>query len=145
MQPASDTETQDYHLDEQVGFLLRLASQRHAGIFQDHIVDNLTATQFSTLMRLSEHGRVTQNHLGRLAAMDIATTKGVVDRLRGKGLVQSEPDTTDKRRSVISLTVNGAALIAKLESIGHQITQTTLAPLNPREKETLVALLKKIS
>lgn len=140
-----DTATQDYQLDEQVGFLLRLASQRHGGIFQTHMVDGLTPTQFSTLMRLSEHGDVTQNHLGRLAAMDIATTKGVVDRLRAKGLVQSEPDKTDKRRSVISLTANGVTMVAKLQSLGHKITQDTLSPLQAREKETLVALLKKIT
>ena len=136
---------QQYKLDEQVGFLLRLANQRHALIFQDHAVDKLTPTQFSTLLRLSEMGRVSQNHLGRLAAMDIATTKGVVDRLKAKGLVSSEPDTTDKRRSVISLTTDGKKLITKLETAGAAITEETLSPLNLREQATLIALLKKLS
>lgn len=145
MDSAPQDEQSKYRLDEQVGFLLRLASQRHAVIFQNNIFDNLTATQFSTLMRLSEHGRVTQNHLGRLAAMDIATTKGVVDRLKAKGLVTSEPDKTDKRRSVISLTPNGKGLVSKLERLGQAITAETLSPLSAREQETLVALLKKVS
>ncbi len=145
MEMAQEDEQQIYRLDEQVGFLLRLASQRHAVIFQSNIFDNLTATQFSTLMRLSEHGRVTQNHLGRLAAMDIATTKGVVDRLKAKGLVTSEPDQTDKRRSVISLTANGSAMISKLQNLGQTITAETLSPLSEQEQETLVALLKRIS
>ena len=43
-----------YKLDEKVGFLLRLANQRHALIFQDHMVEKLTPTQLSTLLRLSE-------------------------------------------------------------------------------------------
>lgn len=145
MQTAEQQDAEGYQLDEQVGYLLRLATQRHTIIFQNHVVDHLTATQFSTLMRLSEHGRVTQNRLGRLAAMDIATTKGVVDRLRAKGLVQSEPDLTDKRRSVISLTDNGASLVSELESVGHAISQQTLSPLSERERETLISLLKKIS
>jgi len=136
---------QQYKLDEQVGFLLRLANQRHALIFQDHTVDRLTPTQFSTLLRLSEMGHVSQNHLGRLAAMDIATTKGVVDRLKAKGFVRSEPDKSDKRRSVISLTETGSKLIAKLEAAGTAITEETLSPLNAREQQTLVALLKKLS
>ena len=134
-----------YKLDEQVGFLLRLANQRHALIFQDHTVDKLTPTQFSTLLRLSEMGRVSQNHLGRLAAMDIATTKGVVDRLKAKGLVSSKPDTTDKRRSVISLTADGKDLITSLKTAGAAITEETLSPLNLREQATLIALLKKLS
>lgn len=144
-QPAHKDEDQRYSLNEQVGYLLRLANQRHALIFQDHTIDRLTPTQFSTLMRLSEMGNVSQNRLGRLAAMDVATTKGVVDRLKTKGLVRSEPDATDKRRSVISLTPAGVALIANLETVGAAITEETLSPLNAREQETLVALLKKLS
>ena len=145
MHPAQQVEDRTYSLDEQVGFLLRLASQRHALIFQQHIIGDLTPTQFSTLMRLAERGRVTQNHLGRLAAMDTATTKGVVDRLKAKNLIRSEPDKTDKRRSVISLTTEGAALIAKLQGVGHAISDETLSPLSDRENETLLTLLKKLS
>ena len=91
----------DYVLDEQIGYLLRLAGQRHAAIFQSLISEGLTPTQFSTLIRISEHGQVSQNHLGRLAAMDVATIKGVVDRLKAKALVIARPDPGDKRRSNI--------------------------------------------
>ena len=134
-----------YNLDDQVGFLLRLANQRHALIFQSHIVGNLTPTQFSTLMRLSETGPVSQNHLGRLAAMDIATTKGVVDRLKAKRLVRSAADETDKRRSVISLTQSGMELIETLRRAGTAITEETLSPLTAREQEMLITLLRKLS
>ena len=113
-----DAPSQDYRLEAQVGFLLRLASQRHAVIFQKHSPDQLTPTQFTTLIRLSEMGQVSQNHLGRLAAMDVATVKGVVDRLKAKGLVHSKADALDKRRSVISLSDKGAALIADLRAKG---------------------------
>ncbi|WP_259993954.1 MarR family winged helix-turn-helix transcriptional regulator [Sulfitobacter sp. S190] len=142
---AAATLQRDYVLDVQVGYLLRLASQRHAAIFQRHAIDNLTPTQFSTLIRIAETGEVSQNHLGRLAAMDVATIKGVVDRLRAKGLVQSGPDTHDKRRSLISLTRKGRGMIAQLHDMGTRITDETLAPLSAPERRTLVALLAKIS
>ena len=71
----------DYMLDEQVGFLLRRVSQRHLGIFAERIPD-LTATQFAALAKLCEVGPVSQNELGRRTAMDAATIKGVIDRLR---------------------------------------------------------------
>lgn len=133
-----------YILDQQIGYLLRLANQRHAVIFQTHSVENLTPTQFSTMLRISEHGAVSQNHLGRLAAMDVATIKGVVDRLRTKGLTQSNPDPNDKRRMMISLTDKGSALITDLKRIGADITTETLKPLSALERETLVELLAKI-
>ena len=138
-------EALDYVLEEQVGFLLRLASQRHAVIFQKHSVANLTPTQFSTLIRISEQGEVSQNHLGRLAAMDVATIKGVVDRLKTKGLVQTHADLTDKRRMSISLTVKGVALIAELKHAGFEISKETLAPLTDSERETMIRLLTKLS
>jgi len=138
-------ENSTYRLDEQVGFLLRLASQRHAVIFQNHMSQGLTPTQFSTLIRVSEKGQVSQNQLGRLAAMDIATIKGVVDRLKSKGLLQAASDPEDKRRSIISLTNAGAELIEQLYQDGEAITEETLAPLKAAEKKTLLALLKKLS
>lgn len=134
-----------YRLDSQVGYLLRLASQRHAVIFQKHMIEGLTPMQFSTMLRVAEEGEVSQNQLGRLAAMDVATIKGVVDRLRAKNLLRSTPDLDDKRRSLISLTSEGRGMIANLERIGTSITETTLSPLNAAEQATLIKLLQKIS
>ena len=134
-----------YCLGEQVGYLLRLASQRHAVIFQNRISKGLTPTQFATLVRVAEEGSVSQNQLGRIAAMDIATIKGVVDRLKAKGLLQSTSDPGDKRRSIISLTEAGMDLMEQLYSDGFQISQETLAPLKKSEQKTLLALLRKIS
>ncbi len=139
------TSTKPYLLDEQVGYLLRLASQRHAALFQAHIPDKLTPTQFSALIRLSEHKRCSQNQLGRLAGMDVATIKGVVDRLRQKGLALIQADPHDKRRSLITLTPKGEALIAQLETIGHEITARTLEPLTMAEQRALLKALRKIS
>ena len=138
-------EKTNYKLDEQVGYLLRLASQRHAVIFQNHISQGLTPTQFSTLIRVAEEGEVSQNQLGRLAAMDIATIKGVVDRLKAKDLLQTASDPDDKRRSIISLTDSGAELMQQLREDGKAITKETLAPLTASERKTLLALLKKLS
>ncbi|MEP1768414.1 MAG: MarR family transcriptional regulator [Sulfitobacter sp.] len=142
---AAKTNDPDYDLEDQVGFVLRMASQRHASIFQTHMCENLTPTQFTTLIRLAEVGRVSQNKLGRMAAMDVATIKGVVDRLKAKKLVLSEPDQVDKRRTLISLSETGKALIAELKAAGVRITAQTLAPLTPKEQKTLLALLHKIS
>jgi len=135
----------DYVLEEQVGFLLRLASQRHFTIFHQNSVANLTPTQFSTLIRISEQGEVSQNHLGRLAAMDVATIKGVVDRLKAKALIQTRSDENDKRRTSISLTKEGQSLVSELKSAGLKISAETLAPLSDSETETLITLLKKIT
>lgn len=134
-----------YNLNDQVGYLLRLAHQRHAEIFKLHTIEKLTPTQFSALLRIAQQGKVSQNHLGRLAGMDVATVKGVVERLKDKGFVELKPDLEDKRRLVISLSDKGKNIVAGLEEIGANITEETLSPLNDAERATLVKLLQKIS
>ena len=133
-----------YILDDQVGFLLRLASQRHAAIWQAHALEGLTAQQFTALVRIGEKGQVSQNRLGRLAAMDVATIKGVADRLRQKGLTRAEPDPEDRRRTLISLTDAGRALLEQMTQVGRRITEETLEPLSVAERETLLRLLRRL-
>ena len=134
-----------YRLEDQVGYLLRLASQRHAAIFQAHTPDGLTAQQFAALVRIGEEGKVSQNRLGRLAAMDVATIKGVADRLRQKGLTRTKPDPDDKRRMLITLSPEGRALLARMQAIGLTISRETLAPLSQAEAASFLALLRRLT
>jgi DNA-binding MarR family transcriptional regulator len=124
---------------------MRQASQKHATIYQSHAIQGLTATQFAALARLHEHGKCSQNQLGRMASMDVATIKGVVDRLRKKGYALVESDPNDKRRSLISLTDQGRQLIEDMFPIAHNITAETLAPLTPAEQRKFVVLLRKLA
>lgn len=133
-----------YVLDEQVGYLLRLANQRHAVIFQENAVLDLTPTQFAAIVRLVDGGECSQNELGRRTAMDVATIKGVVDRLHAKGLVRLRPDPTDKRRTLISADGAHPGLKAALYAAGQEISRETLKPLTRAEQKTLLRLLAKL-
>src|ERR1700675_588001 len=98
---------QAYVLEEQIGFILRQVWQRHATIFAREIGINLTPTQWAALSKLTETGPCSQNHLGRLTAMDVATIKGVIDRLTARGLTETGPDPEDGRRLLVRLTRAG--------------------------------------
>ncbi|MDJ0614087.1 MAG: MarR family transcriptional regulator [Rhizobiaceae bacterium] len=134
-----------YDLDEQIGYLLRLANQRHGLIFQANAIDNITATQFAAMVRISECEECSQNHLGRMAGMDVATIKGVVDRLLHRKFVKSRPDPRDKRRLLVSLTEPGIRLVEKMKEAGKKITADTMQPLSKQEQKTLLKILKKIT
>src|SRR5688500_20226122 len=75
---------EDYVLEDQVGYCLRLAMQRHTAIFMSSMIEDLTQPQFAALAKLHVVGRCSQNQLGRLVALDVATIKGVVDRLEAR-------------------------------------------------------------
>ena len=135
--------TDDYRLDDQVGYKLRLASQRHLEIFSQHLSD-ITPTQFSILARLYEVGETSQNQLGRLVAMDAATTKGVIARLLEKKLVEARADPNDARRLQISLTEAGRELTIDAIEKARKITEDTVANLNGHDVKRLLELLDKI-
>jgi DNA-binding MarR family transcriptional regulator len=142
---ASGQETgEPYVLDEQVGFILRQASQRHAILFAGRMGADITPTQWAALSKLHEVGPTSQNRLGRMTAMDVATIKGVVDRLMKRGFVRSTADEGDARRRFLALSDEGRAFVAANLAVAREITRETLGPLTEREQATFVALLEKL-
>jgi MarR family transcriptional regulator, lower aerobic nicotinate degradation pathway regulator len=133
-----------YRLDEQVGFLLRQVSQRHTAIFANRIGGDITPTQWAVLSKLLETGPVSQNHLGRLTAMDVATTKGVAGRLEARGLVAIQPDLSDARRRLVVLTPEGRKFAESRIGNAIAISEETLNPLDETERAFLLALLNKM-
>ena len=133
-----------YILDDQIGFLLRQVWQRHATIFAREIGINLTSPQWAALSKLAETGPCSQNRLGRLTAMDVATIKGVIDRLTARGLTETSPDPEDGRRLLVSLTRAGQQAVEKAAPNAIAISRETLAPLDAKEREALMALLGKL-
>jgi len=146
--PASNAEgaghQTQYTLGEQIGFYLRQANQRHVSIFASLISEKLTTTQWAALVKLRDLQPCSQGNLGRETAMDMATIKGVVDRLVKRGLVHTAPDPTDARRLVLTLTADGEATVDRNLSIALEISQATLGTLTPAERMMLMELLQKI-
>src|SRR5271156_4896514 len=133
-----------YVLNEQIGFILRQVSQRHATIFARDIGADLTSAQWAALAKLTETGPCSQNQLGRLTTMDVATIKGVIDRLTARGLTETSSDPEDGRRLLVSLTRAGQQLAEKAAPNALAITRETLAPLDAKERETLMELLGRL-
>ena len=135
---------EDYQLDQQIGFLLRVALQRHYSLFSDAMIEGLTAPQYAAIYKLFEVGACSQNHLGRLINVDIATINGIVRRLEAKGFLTSRGDPNDKRRHKIALSAAGTKAVEKALPIAMNISEKTLAPLSEDERDVLRRLLKKV-
>jgi DNA-binding MarR family transcriptional regulator len=135
---------EDYRLQAQIGFILRRAHQRHLAIFSSRIGD-LTPPQFAALARLRELGEVSQNQLGTLIAMDAATVKGVIGRLKSRGLVTLGKHEADRRRLMVGLTDDGRRLVDELIPLARDISAETLAPLTRAQAGELLFLLARIT
>lgn len=136
----------DYALRDQIGHLLRRAHQRATQIFLETFdTAKLTPTQWAALAVLKEEGAASQNALGRMTAMDPATIQGVIRRLEERGLITREPDPDDKRRTRLRLSAAGESVVAQMIAAGAGVSEATLAPLTPEEKQVFQDLLRKLA
>ncbi|MGU3493448.1 MarR family winged helix-turn-helix transcriptional regulator [Xanthobacteraceae bacterium A53D] len=135
----------DYDFREQAGHLLRRTYQRHVAIFQQAASDPaLTSVQFVTLCALRDHGPSSQSTLVRATAVDQGTIRGILDRLKGRGLIALSADPQDRRKVIASLTEAGARTLDEMVPCARQITELTLQNLNPAERIALMFLLRKM-
>src|SRR5499427_1581567 len=132
----AETDASDgrYVLDDQAGFLMRVAMQRHTSIFTSRMIEGLTQTQFAALAKLHEVGPCSQNYLGRLIYLDAATIKGVVDRLQTRNFVTALNDPNDRRRRAVTLTPRGRQVTEAAMKVAAEITVATLARLTVEEQ-----------
>lgn len=144
----SDEDSPDhggYTVEQQIGYLLRRAHQRATAVFQANIGDpGTTPTQFTSMVKLGEHGELSQNLLGRMVGLDKATTQGVVRRLRDRALIAARPDPTDGRRTLLRLTQAGEQMLARLVANGPRVSAETLKPLDEGERRMLLSLLSRL-
>lgn len=139
------TATVGYQLEEQIGHLLRKAHQRATAIFTSCFGPyRLTPTQWTALVRIYERGGASQNHLGRLTALDPATMQGVVQRLTQRGLIRRTLDPEDGRRKRLALTQSGERVVRSLVSDAFKVSRETLRPLTKAERTQLLKLLSRI-
>jgi MarR family transcriptional regulator, lower aerobic nicotinate degradation pathway regulator len=144
-QPRLPDTNADYRLEDQVGYWLRRAYQRHMAIFAAAMGDlDLTSVQFAALVKLRDMKAVTQTELGRLIGIDRATISGVVSRLQKRGLLQFRLDPLDRRSRIIALTAAGEALLAQALQRTGQVGEDTLAPMNEAERAALREMLRKL-
>jgi len=133
-------------LARQVGFLIRKFYQKNQAVWQEMCVDpQMTSPQHAVLTMLNAKGTSSLTSIGRSAAMDHATTRGVVERLSARGMVSIERDTEDRRRLLVKLEEPGLKYLRDMEPVMPQIAEATIHPLNPAEQVALEFLLQKVT
>ncbi|MFM0248866.1 MarR family winged helix-turn-helix transcriptional regulator [Paraburkholderia sediminicola] len=134
-----------YDFHDQIGHLLRRAYQRHIALFQEAIPDSdLTAAQFVTLCAVKEQQPCSLNDIVKATAIDQATIRGVVERLKARALIEVSADPNDGRKLVVRPTPAALALIERTVPFAKQVTERTYGALNPGERIAMQFLLRKM-
>jgi MarR family transcriptional regulator, lower aerobic nicotinate degradation pathway regulator len=129
-----------------IGFLIRKFYQKNQALWQAMCPDaQMTSVQSAALSSIQRLGPCSLTELGREAAMDPATTRGVVERLRQRGMISLLDDPADKRKVIVRLEPAAQRYLQTIAPVMPRITDGTLRPLNIAERLALGFLLLKVT
>lgn len=112
--------------------LYRQLAQASAG-------NDLTYSQLSALARIEEHGTM---RLGELAARERVAAPSLtrtIAPLTASGLLDRQPDPSDGRSSLLTLTPAGRELLNRLRRERSELLTSRISELTAEQQEILVA------
>ena len=104
----------------------------------------LCASDFAILETLLHKGPLPVNTIGRKVLLTTGSITTAVDRLAERGLVSRKDDPDDRRVRRVVLTAKGRRLIEPAFEAHAADLDEVVAVLTPRERATLIALLRKL-
>lgn len=99
---------------------------------------------YRLLAALAEFGPASQAELGRRTGIDRSDVVAALNELADQQLIERSPDPIDRRRNVITVTVEGENRLSYLDEVLVQIQEELCAPLSTSERDQLVWLLTRI-
>jgi DNA-binding MarR family transcriptional regulator len=133
-------------LPRHIGYLLRRAQLQ---VFQDVIralaeVD-LRPAQFSVLVVIGENPGLRQAQLGEALAIQTTNLVGVLDELERRGLVARLPSLSDRRSRALHLTLEGARILRRAQTLADRNEARILRKLGADGKRRLAELLTHLA
>ncbi len=128
------------------GHLIRRAQQISTALFTDECaMFDLTAVQYAALCAISASPDVDATRLSGLIAFDRSTIGDVLERMEAKCWITRAPSPGDRRVKLLRLSPSGAALLRQVGPAVRRVQDRLLAPLAPRDRDTIVRLLSQLA
>lgn len=109
-------------------------------VFQKY---HITKTQFAVMEALYHKGPLTQSDIRRLILTTTGNLPVVIKNLLTYGYVEKRKDKPDKRKQILSLTLEGQALMGKVFPENRQCIEKIFSVWTQEEKEHLMNILQK--
>jgi DNA-binding MarR family transcriptional regulator len=119
------------HIETDLATRLRLAVTRTARRLRQQAGTELTPSLAAALATVETRGPLTPSELAEIEAVKRPTATKLVTRLAAAGLVERAGDPTDGRISLVSITPEGSALLAKMRKRKNAYLASRLRTLPP--------------
>jgi MarR family transcriptional regulator, transcriptional regulator for hemolysin len=104
----------------------------------------IATAQLPVLTALKDGARLSQTELARFAKVEQPTMAQMLARMERDAIIRREPDPTDRRGSLVSLTKQARSRLPAGRAILRQGNIEMTKGLSAREVETLVSLLRRV-
>jgi MarR family transcriptional regulator, organic hydroperoxide resistance regulator len=128
----------DYEALAVVSNIFRVAAMARRRMEQRALAaERLSWTAFTTLWVLWIWGEMESRHLAAEANVTKGTLTGVLDTLEGRGLVARRRRVSDRRLVMVSLTDEGAAVIARVFPLVNATEAEVAGHLSSRQRRAV--------
>lgn len=108
-----------------------------------------TWSQLSSLLRVIKNGPMTASELAQIEHVRPQSIAETIAALKAEGLIETAPDPTDKRKSLITATARGrevaGSVIARREEWLTHALDTVATPVEQQLLADAVAVLNKLA
>ncbi|MCX5250315.1 MarR family transcriptional regulator [Streptomyces sp. NBC_00201] len=133
-------------LHADTGYLLYRLGIRSGQLFNASLQESgLRLRHYAVLRFLATSEGALQRELSARLGYDPSAIVGLVDDLEKLGFAERRLSPDDRRSRIVALTADGRAFLQGSDEAGLRVTNDLLAPLDPPERETLHALLLRIT
>lgn len=127
------------------GFLARRLHQINVAIFLSEFEEwKITPNQWGVLTVVASSPGLSHTEIAVQCGIDRVNVRDILIRLEEKGMVSQTRSAEDRRQSSAVITPHGQALLNELEPNVRRAHEILLSPLNAREKETFLKLLRRL-
>lgn len=130
----------DSFLPYRISVLANTISTTLAGAYSQQF--DLRIPEWRVLATLGSHPDLSAREVARRTAMDKVAVSRAVSSLIDKGRVASRIDTGDRRRTLLRLSPEGEALLARIVPLAHAYESKLLETLTRAERRQLERLLE---
>jgi MarR family transcriptional regulator, transcriptional regulator for hemolysin len=133
--------------NENLSFLLITAGRLLRARFERALLSaqlEITPGEARALALLGLLGPVRQNELATALSVEPMTLVGYLDRLEQQGLVRRQPDPSDGRAKLLTMTDSGRLLEKRITRILAGARDRAFGDLDPGEVDLLKGLLQRL-
>jgi DNA-binding MarR family transcriptional regulator/GNAT superfamily N-acetyltransferase len=137
----------DQSLEQRVGAVRRFNRlyTRRIGVLRDNFLDSsYSLAEARVLYELARRERLTATEVAADLGLDHGYLSRILRSFGERGLVAKAPSPTDRRQSLLSLTVKGRVAFAQIDQRSQSEIADMIGRLSPIDQERLIGAMRTI-